>query len=341
MKHAKKICSWLLIIMCLLVLLPSGNVYAKGVTGNSNSAESVMEKILETLGEPLYTSTYKYLSEGNVISNPAVSDYGKALQTLLVGLGQSLTIDGNAGDMTFGAVHSVQKVLGKQTSDTVDASLFEDLLKCLYIIRQEKAAEQQKLSSSAAKESNILLKTMAPEKYDYLAGLAFWIRGEFYDASEHFKYCGRDDADALVEACKQPWPATGLLYQNPNYVSNDVHLIIEVQSRDPAYAGMYRIVAQNGDTAANLFIGGAASADVWLPGGIYEIKEGTGKFWYGNRDLFGKSGSYETMLFYEFEGQDTLTYFEPGYEWIISVNITQSDATGSSVGSEWTDYDSF
>lgn len=341
MKHAKKFCCWLLVIMCLLILLPTGNVYAKGISGGSNSADKIMEKILETLGDPLYTTTYKHLSEGNLISNPEISDYSKALQSILVGLGQSLTVDGNAGDQTFAAVHNAQKVLGKPQSDTVDASLFEDLLKCLYIVRQEKAADELKLSRSAEEDSNILLKTMDLQKYEYLAGLAFWIRGEFYDASVHFEVCGRDDADALVNACKQPWPATGILYQNPNYYAQDTHLIIQVESRDPAYAGLYKIVAQNGDTAANLFIAGANAADVWLPGGIYSLKEATGKNWYGNRDLFGKDASYETMLFYEFEGQNELTYLESGYEWIITVNISQANPDGTNVGSQWTDYGAF
>ena len=341
MKHAKKFCCWLLVIMCLLILIPAGNAYAKGISGNSNSDEKIMETILEKLGEPLYSTTYKYLSDGKVISNPEISDCSKALQTLLVGLGQSLTVDGNAGDQTFAAVHNAQKVLGKQQSDTVDASLFEELLKCLYIVRQEKAADEQKMSRSEEEENNILLKTMDSQKYEYLAGLAFWIRGEFYDASVHFAICGRDDADALVNACIQPWPGTGLLYQNPNYVSQDMHLIIQVDSRDPEYAGLYKIIAQNGDTAANLFIAGANAADVWLPGGIYMIKEATGKNWYGGRDLFGEKGSYETMLFYEFEGQDELTLLDSGYEWIISVNISQANPEGSNVGSQWTDYGSF
>ena len=234
-------------------------------------------------------------------------------------------------------MHAAQKVLGKPESDTVDAALFEELLKCLYIVRQEKADEKN--GSSSVK--NILRENMDADKYEYLAGSAFWIRGEFYDSRQHYLNTDLYDAAARAEACRQPWPATGVLYQNANYVSNDMHLIIKVDYRDPSYAGLYKIVAQNGDTAANLFISGASTADVWLPGGIYELREATGQYWYGNRDLFGGEGSYETMLFYEFEGQDTLTYLEGGYEWIITVNIQQSSSEGSSVGSQWTDYGSF
>ena len=55
--------------------------------------------------------------------------------------------------------------------------------------------------------------------------------------------------------------------------------------------------------------------------------------------MFGREGRYEYMVFEEIEGDDYLTDLEAGYEWTITINVTES-TEGTGVGSEEVDWES-
>ena len=321
---------------------------AENSAGNTESAEGqtdsgLMQEVLDTLAQPLYASTYDYLTAGNSISSGENSDYGAGLQTLLNEFDQGLTVDGAVGNQTLAAVHNMQAALDHEQTDTVDADLFTDLLKCRYVLQKEKEEQEaQRSSESASAVDNIVRENMDPEEYRYLAGCAFAMNGEYYDAWERFSACMKEGASARAQECVQNWPETGIIYQNESWSSQENHFTIKVDSMTEEKAAVFKIYAENGDLAAILFIGGAASAGVWLPGGIYQIKAGIGDTWYGSKDAFGEDAYYEVMQFDDGSGQTVeQTALEAGYESTLTINASQSTPEADGVGSREEDYDSF
>ena len=302
-----------------------------------------MREVLEALAQPSYASTYDYLAAGNTITAGERSDYGAGLQTLLNAFDQGLTVDGAVGNQTLAAVHNMQAALGREQTDTVDADLFEELLKCQYTLQKEKEEQEaQQSSESASGVDNIVRENMDPEEYSYLAGCAFAMNGEYYDAWKRFSACMKEEASARAQACVQNWPETGIIYQNESWSSQENHFTIKIDSMPGGKAAVFKIYAENGDLAAILFIGAASSADVWLPGGSYQIKAGIGETWYGSKDAFGEDAYYEVMQFDDGSGQTVeQTALEAGYESTLTINASQSTPEADGVGSREEDYDSF
>ena len=317
---------------------------AENTESPSEATDSgLVHEVLAALDQPLYSSTYDYLAAGNTITSGENSDYGSGLQTLLNGFDQGLAVDGAVGNQTLAAVHSMQAALGREQTDTVDAGLFADLLKCQYTLQKEKEEQEARRSSESISEvDNIVRENMDPEEYRYLAGCAFFMNGEYYDAWERFSACTKEGASARAQECVQNWPETGIIYQNESWSSQENHFTIKVDSMTDGKAAVFRIYAENGDLAATLFIGGASSAGVWLPGGIYQIKAGIGDTWYGPKDAFGEDAYYEVMQFDDGSGQTVEhTALEAGYESTLTINASQSTPEADGVGSREEDYDSF
>lgn len=65
------------------------------------------------------------------------------------------------------------------------------------------------------------------------------------------------------------------------------------------------------DTVVSVFIHGGKSVELYMPLGIYEMKYVTGKYWYGQRVLFGEQGQY-TKADALFHFSDTGNYYS-GY----------------------------
>jgi hypothetical protein len=76
-----------------------------------------------------------------------------------------------------------------------------------------------------------------------------------------------------------------------------------------------------------------------LPGGNYYIKLASGTKWYGEKELFGEEGSYQTLVFNENENDRYLTSLKEGYEWKIEINA--SNSVGQGVESEDSNWDSW
>lgn len=318
---------------------PAGNTE----TGAGETDTGLVREVLEALAQPSYASTYDYLAAGNTITAGERSDYGAGLQTLLNAFDQGLTVDGAVGNQTLAAVHNMQAALGREQTDTVDADLFAELLKCQYTLQKEKEEQEaQQSSESASGVDNIVRENMDPEEYSYLAGCAFVMNGEYYDAWKRFSACMKEEASARAQACVQNWPETGIIYQNESWSSQENHFTIKIDSMPEGKAAVFKIYAENGDLAAILFIGAASSADVWLPGGSYQIKAGIGETWYGSKDAFGEDAYYEVMQFDDGSGQTVeQTALEAGYESTLTINASQSTPEADGVGSREEDYDSF
>jgi hypothetical protein len=318
---------------------PEGNTE----TGAGETDTGLVREVLEALAQPSYASTFDYLAAGNTITAGERSDYGAGLQTLLNAFDQGLTVDGAVGNQTLAVVHNMQAALGREQTDTVDADLFAELLKCQYTLQKEKEEQEaQQSSESASGVDNIVRENMDPEEYSYLAGCAFAMNGEYYDAWKRFSACMKEEASARAQACVQNWPETGIIYQNESWSSQENHFTIKIDSMPEGKAAVFKIYAENGDLAAILFIGAASSADVWLPGGSYQIKAGIGETWYGSKDAFGEDAYYEVMQFDDGSGQTVeQTALEAGYESTLTINASQSTPEADGVGSREEDYDSF
>ena len=116
-----------------------------------------------------------------------------------------------------------------------------------------------------------------------------------------------------------------------------MELTIEVnQSEDVAYLAR---IYKGTKLVSCVFIGGTGKVTVQLPGGVYMIKDGTGRHWYGVQEAFGKYASYEIMTFDD-EGTQKVP-LEANHGYILTVNVTQSDAAGDIVGAEDTSWEEF
>ena len=113
-----------------------------------------------------------------------------------------------------------------------------------------------------------------------------------------------------------------------------------INSYDESIGRYFKVFAEDGTLAACLFITGSGTVSTSLPGGIYKIMDATGDTWYGTSEAFGPDGYYEYMVFDEVEGDRYLTILDAGYEWTISVNVTENTG-GTGVGSESFDWDSW
>jgi len=103
----------------------------------------------------------------------------------------------------------------------------------------------------------------------------------------------------------------------------------------------FEVYTEAGDKAAVLFLTGSGSVTTALPGGNYRIKDATGTEWYGLEDAFGRYGDYEYMSFYEFDEDEYLTALPGGYEWTITVHVTEGNPDGTGVGTVGSDWESW
>ena len=116
-------------------------------------------------------------------------------------------------------------------------------------------------------------------------------------------------------------------------------LQFEVESADESKAMCFEVYTEDGTKASVLFLAGSGTVSTSLPGGNYRIKDAAGADWYGLDDAFGRDGSYELMRFDEFAEDEYLTRLDPGYEWTITVDVTEEHPDAADVGSTETDWE--
>lgn len=177
----------------------------------------------------------------------------------------------------------------------------------------------------------------AERDYEYDLGLEYMEQGLYFSAYELFIESGTRGADELAESCILPWPKNGEVWRAEGIGAGDMELTIDVnQPDDTAYFARLYL---DGTHVSDLFVGGTGSATVRLPGGNYTIKDGSGKTYYGVREMFGRYASYETLE-YDEEGT-TVANLQKGHGYVLSINITQSerDPEAKDVFSSGEDFD--
>jgi tetratricopeptide (TPR) repeat protein len=151
---------------------------------------------------------------------------------------------------------------------------------------------------------------IAEEKYD---------SGDYYGAYQDFDALGSylDSADRMQQ-CTTPYPNTGELYHNGNYVSTSSAIVIN--GTNASYAGYYKIYVGS-DLVSTIFLNPGGTCSIDVPPGNYTVKEAAGDIWFGEEIMFGDEGYYEVMLF-----EDDNDYFVLEYN--IRVTISLSVANG-------------
>ncbi len=186
--------------------------------------------------------------------------------------------------------------------------------------------------------TNVTKSTPTPRvgKEGYDAGMAFYEEGKFYSAWKAFTESQYGDWKDWAEKCPQPKPATGEVWHDRNQWEQTTELTIRV---DQASTDMFFRVYKEDILISNLFISGSDEVTIMLPGNAnYTIKDGIGKTWYGEKEAFGKEGTYETLTFDE-KGTDRV-FLETGYAYTISINVTERSG-GTDVDSKSETWENF
>ena len=293
--------------------------------------QGFIEEVLAALNNRTYNDTLAALQSGDIVNYGTYSYTAAGVQQTLVDFGCAIAVDGNAGPGTFSALNSVLAAFGQESTTTVDAKLYEELLPLILIGQDEYGVYDDFLR-------NHYESTGEPGVYDYLKGCVYFAQERYYHAWEAFLNSGYGDYESRMAACVQPWPANGELWHNNNVYGYDMILNFQVNSFDESEGMYFEVYTRDGTLASALFLTGSGTVTTYLPGGIYRIRDCTGDYWFGMKDAFGKDGSYEFMSFYELYEDEYLTVLDSGYEWTITINVTEGDpdAAGiSSVGSDW------
>ena len=170
----------------------------------------------------------------------------------------------------------------------------------------------------------------------YNEAMALYKEGRYYSAKQAFIESGYGDWEEMAEKCEQPWPATGELWHDKSQWLQDMWITFVInQDTDTA---IYIRLFKNNAVVSTAFIGGPGQVKLALPGnGYYSIQDGIGRTWYGEKEAFGREGSYEDMTFDE-KGTDKV-YLQSYYEYTLTINA--ETITGDEVYSDAKDYDKF
>ena len=170
----------------------------------------------------------------------------------------------------------------------------------------------------------------------YNEAMAYYKEGKFYSAKQAFIESGYGDWEDMAEKCEQPWPATGELWHDKSQWLQDMWITFVInQDTDTA---IYIRLFKNDAVVSTAFIGGPGQVKLALPGnGYYSIQDGIGRTWYGEKEAFGREGSYEDMTFDE-KGTDKV-FLQSYYEYTLTINA--ETLTGDEVYSDAKDYDKF
>ena len=186
------------------------------------------------------------------------------------------------------------------------------------------------LGGCKAKQEEI--EVIDPGKEEYMRAMALFEEGLFYSAKEAFENSKYDDYQQRALDCIQTMPETGELWHDENMISNNMRLDF-VTNEEDENTGMYIVVyTKENELVEKIFIRGSGTVETWIPEGGYYIKDAFGTSWFGEKELFGKDGEYETMLFHEDEEDPYLVSLTKDKIWTITINSEKN--TGDYVESE-------
>lgn len=287
--------------------------------------------VLAAVADPEYEQLLSALQSGEIIT-PDTSGAGMdVLRRMLAAFGYEA--DSRTGAEVFEALNRIQRAFGITASEQVDAEAFSRLLPLLLLTKDTDGTYADLLRDHYEAGEH------AEGRYRYLQGCAYYAVGCYYRAKEAFEASAYGDYEERAAACTQEWPENGELWHNSSLTGKRMILKFSVNARDESEGNYFEVLTEDGSRASVMFQKGSGSVSASLPGGLYKIRDASGTVWYGMKDLFGREGHYEYMRFDEFAGDEYLTELTGGYQWTITINVT--DVTGTGIGSVDTDWDSW
>ena len=290
-----------------------------------DATQTMMNSVIQALGEAPYRAVYDALLEGDIVQKGTINETARGLQQTLVAFGQNISVDGNVGAKTIGALNAVQAAFGLPQTDAVDAAVYAQLLPRLLIATEPDRAEE------------LLADTMEEGEYTYNLACSQELKGLNYSAMLTFQESTWGDALERAEACVKECPKNGQLWRNHAISGSGVELTVKRNGSDDT-AMMVKIYNDRDELVATLFVGGTGKATTYLPSGTFVIKDGVGKNWYGTEEAFGLLAYYEIMTF---SGGEQSVKLQSGHAYTITINVQDSDPDGDKVGSEWESWGSF
>ena len=192
-------------------------------------------------------------------------------------------------------------------------------------------------ASSASASASSSAQDQAKAEYDRASAL--FAEGKYYSAKEAFENSSYGDWKERAEACVQPMPETGEIWHDENMTSDQMRLDFDVNETNENVGRYIAVYTEDKELVETVFVKGTGTVETWLPGGNYYVKDASGTEWYGETELFGRDGEYETMVFDEVDGDRYLTVLEEGYAWAITINTATGEGQG--VGSEQNEWGSW
>ena len=194
-------------------------------------------------------------------------------------------------------------------------------------------------TESTTEEITTQATTEDPAEVEYNQAVSLFDEGKYYSAQKAFEECKYGDWERRAEECLQPVPETGEIWHDENMMSDEMKLVFVVNEENSEFYRYFDVYDKDKKLAVSIFVTGENTVETWLPGGDYYIKEASGTKWYGEKELFGAEGIYQTLVFNEDENDRYLTSLKGGYEWKITINSSSEEGQG--VESEDCDWDSW
>ena len=176
-------------------------------------------------------------------------------------------------------------------------------------------------------------------KEEYMRAIALFEEGLFYSAKEAFENSSYEDYQQRALDCIQTMPQTGEIWHDENMISDNMRLDFITFEEDENIGRYIAVYTKENNLVETIFIQGSGTVETWIPSGTYCIKDASGTTWFGEKELFGKEGKYETMLFNENDENPHLTTLRVDYIWTITINSLNN--TGGEIGSQEDDWESW
>ncbi len=180
-------------------------------------------------------------------------------------------------------------------------------------------------------EDSTLLAEECLDIIDYEIAEESFNAGRYYDAWKEFSALGDyQDSAARAENCRQPYPENGESYHSEDFSGGTTLTISTDSGPMPTYIKVY---TDSDELVSCVFLHTSAAVDIKLPSGTYRFKTATGEYWYGEEQLFGDEGYYQSLLF---DGNNDTVYIDVGFG---PYELTLGGVVDGNVGTQGIDPD--
>ena len=154
--------------------------------------------------------------------------------------------------------------------------------------------------------------------------------GLYFTASRLFRELGTyEDAASRALACAVDRPRIGETYHNKDHNKKGCTLTVKLNNSADTYVYLkiYLVSGSKEVLVSCLFLNGGSSVTASLSAGTYILKTATGTgSWYGEKEMFGDSGSYQRLLYNSKSDRFPL---EKNGEYVLTLNASVNGNVGS------------